>query len=212
MTFMNRVLNRLTKDKWTLLNDRQLFIDHLWEQSPMVIEAHYRSLGVDESMRWGDKNPHYADAKTDPECLDLIDRMFPHCQFINIVRDGRAVVASLVRLGWVELPEAIDVWRRHVEHADAFMQRMPDGRAISITYEGLMSAPHETIDRVFEFLGLAASEDVRSFLDEQEVARTPFSTPTALDGDRSDFGLTSDEMKLIESEIGGTLARAGYVG
>ena len=211
MTFMNRVFSRTASDKWILLNGRKQFIQHLYDEMPIVIEDFYRSLGASESTIWGDKNPHYADSKTDPECLGLIDRMFPNAQFINIVRDGRAVVASLLNRGWVEFEEAIDVWKRHVTHADQFIQTVGSERAVTIRYEDIVNDAIRTTDGVFEFLGLTASNSVIQFLKEQEQRRTPFSGPTSLNSSGSaGFGLEPKRLNAVEDAMGGMLRRLGY--
>src|SRR3712207_2425813 len=44
--------------------------------------------------RWGDKRPAYL------QNLDVILRLFPDAQIINVVRDGRARVASLKEMPW----------------------------------------------------------------------------------------------------------------
>ena len=91
------------------MNHRRRFLARLVADPPGVIERNHLSLGAQPGMRWEDKHPHYADPKTDPHCLDTIDLVFPGSRFVHVIRDGRAVVASIVWKGWADLPEAIDV-------------------------------------------------------------------------------------------------------
>jgi hypothetical protein len=44
-------------------------------------------------QRWGDKRPMHA------RYLDAVFSFFPDTQFVNIVRDPRAAVASMRKLG-----------------------------------------------------------------------------------------------------------------
>lgn len=177
MTFLNRVLNRTSKDRWILMNGRNEFLKSLETDLPAVLERHYRRLGASPGMRWGDKNPHYADRKTDPECLDLIDRMFPEAQFINMVRDGRDVVTSLVKKGWADFDEAVDVWRRHVEHAEDFGSRVGADRFLMVRYEDLVEDDVAVASRMTDFLRLANDPVMLDFAATQAHDRTGFSGP-----------------------------------
>ena len=180
-----------------------------------MVERHYRQLGAPPGARWGDKNPHYADSETDPECLDLIIRLYPEAQFINMVRNGRDVVASLMRKKWVEFDEAIDVWRRHVEHASEFGRRVGEGRILHLRFEDLVAEDAVTASRVCEFLGLEAETEMLDFAAAQAVTRTPFSKPTSdlttvgreLSGPRFE----QEMEEALVARIGGLLEQYGYM-
>lgn len=212
MTYANRVLNRIPQNKWILMNGRDDFIEYFRPRLAEVVEGYYRHLGVRPGMRWGDKNPHYADAKTDPECLELIDRMFPAAQFVNLVRDGRQVVSSIVLKGWLEFDQALDVWVRHVRHADQFAARIGPGRMLTIRYEDLMADPATAIDATLDFLGLDRDPAVYAFAAEQAVRPTPFSRPTqpVRQMRRPRRRLSAEQEERILAEAAVELARYGY--
>jgi hypothetical protein len=213
MTFLNRVLNRLPQDKWILMNGRKSFLEHLKQEVPVMVERYYESLGASEDTRWGDKHPHYADPRTDPECLDLINDLFPESQFINLVRDGREVVASLMAKGWADLGEAMDVWSRHVKHADDFGRHLASDRFLTVRYEMLVNRPYETIDEVLRFLRIPASDRVTEFLRAQARQRTPFSEPTSgrIGVPTADRHLSDSQRQRVFEDLGPLLAALGYM-
>jgi hypothetical protein len=214
MTYLNRAVNRLPENKWILLNGRASFLDHFKLEIPGMVERYYRSLGADEQTRWGDKNPHYADPTNDAECLGLINEFFPESQFINLVRDGREVVSSLMAKGWADLAEAMDVWKRHVLHADEFARTLSGNRFLTIRYERLVDLPFDTMNTAFEFLGVGPSLTVDRFLEDQSRERTPFSKPTTDRIGRADSGrqFTVEQQRQIGRDLGDILEALGYVG
>jgi hypothetical protein len=97
---------------------------------------------------------------------DLLE-LFPHCRAIHIVRDPRAVIASQLNVGkraraknepivrWAEDYQAtIRVVRDALDSGLRASQRFGP-RLLTVTYEGLVSRPEETIRRVCDFLGLS---------------------------------------------------------
>ena len=92
--WLHDAVSVLTHEDRCLVTYREQFIDHLRSALPQVIRDFYRSLAAD-AIYWGDKNPHYADWNNDG-CLELIADLFPNARFIDLIRDGRHVVSSLL--------------------------------------------------------------------------------------------------------------------
>lgn len=91
----------------------------------------------------------------------LILRVLPEARFIHVLRDGRDVVASMLRAsrGWgrdwapASAREAIALWRAHVE-AGRRIARLTD-RYAETRYEELASAEGPAIlERLFAFCGV----------------------------------------------------------
>lgn len=215
MTFVNRCLNVVGSDHWVLMRHRQEFLAHLREELPGVLERFYERIGLPPGVRWGDKHPHYADSKTDPACLDTIDQLFPGSQFINILRDGRAVVASIVNKGWADLDEAIDVWRRHVLHARSFGDKIGPERFLTVRHEEILEDGPRIVQGVFDFLGVDEDPGVQRFLEEQAHERTPFSKPTLptdqLGRPDAKAPLSEEERDKVEQALLDLLIEFGYV-
>jgi hypothetical protein len=215
MTWVNRALNVVPSDPWILHLHRDRFLEHLAHDLPASIRSFYLSIGAPPHARWGDKHPHYADGTKDPQCLETIDRLFPTSQFINIVRNGFDVVASIVNRNWVGLSEAINVWTRHVVHATEFGNAIGADRVTHVRYEELVREGTGTVDDLMRFLNLSPSPAVVDFLEQQTQERTPFSKPTldldSAGGSLVGQGLDDESRQLVFSRAGSLLADWGYI-
>ena len=96
--------------------------------------------------------------------IGLLGRLFPRARFVHLVRDGRAVAASLVKQRWIEpgsgkpiwycadLDGGMRYWSSVVQAARAQAVAVP-GRYLEVRYEDLVARPEETMRRVMAFLG-----------------------------------------------------------
>ncbi|MCZ6820171.1 MAG: sulfotransferase [Calditrichaeota bacterium] len=99
-----------------------------------------------DKARWADKTPPYA------LIGDFINKLFPDCQFIHIIRDGRDVVASYkARWGFHMGMRAINKWQLHVKEGRKLAGLAPD-RYHELRYEELVENPEAVMRRVFEYL------------------------------------------------------------
>ncbi len=97
--------------------------------------------------RWADKTPLYALS------LGFIGQLFPTCQVIHLIRDGRDVVAShRDRWGYLSALKAVSKWPRYVRAARAAGAAMAPGRYLEVRYEGLVSEPEKTLRELLTFL------------------------------------------------------------
>jgi LPS sulfotransferase NodH len=111
-----------------------------------VLAAYAERFG---KPRWGDKRPAYW------RDLDVILRMFPDAQIIHLVRDGRACVASLLRMPWWKggFYGAVATWRMALRRCRRFGRRLGSQSYIEIHYEDLVSDPDMALRRLCAFLG-----------------------------------------------------------
>lgn len=101
-----------------------------------------------KAKRWGDKTP------MNTFYLDKIYSVFPDSRFIHIIRDGRDVVLSYMKMGrYNTIQESADRWFRSVQKAIEFGRRYPK-QYIEFRYEDLVRSPKNTIQYVCDFLGL----------------------------------------------------------
>jgi hypothetical protein len=104
--------------------------------------------------------------------MDYFDAIFPDAIFIHLIRDGRAVANSMLRMrethvgksplwgvkppGWrdmIDMEPALSCglqWKHSVEYARASGAKLPKSRYIEILYEQLVRQPKETFRRVGE--------------------------------------------------------------
>lgn len=134
-----------------------------------AVRAFVQSLLTDtgEGERIAEKTPHNL------LHMELLGRLFPRARFIHVVRDGRAVSASLVKQAWrdpstggpiwycADLTSASRYWAQVVGSIRNQSVAVP-GRFLEVRYEDLVSAPRATMMRVTAFLGERWEESVLS--------------------------------------------------
>ena len=86
----------------------------------------------------------------------LLRELFPEARFVHIVRDGRAVVASVRALDWgTHSARALTRdWVLRVGYGLAAESYLTPGRCLRVRYEDLLTAPEATLRRVCDFAGL----------------------------------------------------------
>jgi len=136
--------------------------------------------------------------------IPLLSGVFPSARFVVLVRDGRAVAASLAKVDWWPdsfvwwyggtphrwAAEGRDPWeicaRNWVEELDEIergLEGVPAALVLRLRYEELVAEPLPTLGRVAGFLGLAADEGWRrslgglSFPDRNDSWRRSLEPP-----------------------------------
>lgn len=97
-------------------------------------------------------------------------RLFPNAHFVNMVRDGRAVVAGhLKKKSLTDDPEeALLHWRRRIRAADLAIRRLPPGRALTVYLDDLVAGDREgTFRRVCDFLEIGDRSAMRRYFDAE---------------------------------------------
>jgi hypothetical protein len=157
--------------------------------------------------------------------IDYLRRVFPDARFVHVIRDGRAVVGSMLAQirarprraqqpmggfcrppGWRALlrddlvEQTALQWKaivRHVrERGDAL-----GADYCEVRYEALCAEPRATFRRLFGFAGLAAGDAV--------LAGIPAEPLSASEAWRKQLG--ADEIASIEKSAGDLLAELGYL-
>lgn len=108
--------------------------------------------------RWGDKTPGY-----DLE-VPVLNTLFPSCQIIHIVRDGRDVALSLrgVKWGSSDLPRVAAEWRWRTTTTHK-LGALLGPRFLEIKYEDLVQDTEATLVRVCDFLGEPFAEQMLDY-------------------------------------------------
>lgn len=165
-------------------------------------------------QRWGDKRPMYV------QYLDAIYAMFPDAQFINVVRDPRAAVASMRKLDWYggSVAPAAELWDRSQRAADAWRKRLAPDQFLEIRYEDLVTGPEQTLKELSSLLGLSPDgvDDMLSYYEENDVpegsvyhwrVHQPVSEESLR---RWEEELSAEEIALVERVAGKRMRRYGY--
>jgi len=96
--------------------------------------------------------------------------LFPDAKFVNMVRDGRAVVAGTLRK--MDLTDdrarALAKWERMVRAADRALHTVPTDRVLTVHLDDLTARDRDrTFARVVDFLGLSDATEMRAYFDEE---------------------------------------------
>lgn len=98
-------------------------------------------------VRWADKTPLYALS------LDFITRMFPDCQVVHVIRDGRDVAVShRKRFGYWSSVKSTVKWPRYVAAARDVGRRLPPDRYYELRYEDVVDDSETALRGLFDFL------------------------------------------------------------
>jgi len=104
-------------------------------------------------QRWGDKRPMYA------RYLDSVFTFFPDAQYINLIRDPRASVASMRKLNWFDgdIVPALELWVRSVKAVEPWRAVLHRDQYLDLRYEDMAADPEGTLARVADYLTLDRS-------------------------------------------------------
>ena len=98
----------------------------------------------------GTKNPAYTLA------LPLLEHHFgKRAKFLHVVRDGRDVALSTLKMPWGEksVYAAASSWALHTRRAIEFQKTVGASRYLTVKYEDLVSKPEKVLDALEMFLG-----------------------------------------------------------
>ncbi len=131
-------------------------------------------LGVDRlflsrsgGRRWIDQTPGHT------LIAHELAIMFPNARFVHIIRDGRAVVRSMLRsefpVSWASaFDEACLTWSHYVRVGAGFARSHAD-RCIEVRQEDLLRDPQGVMSRVFTFLGAHDWRPASEFLQQGRI-------------------------------------------
>lgn len=179
--WVHRTLSSLDQQH-VALTHREQFKEYLKPELARLIRSFYRELEPRASV-WGDKNPHYA-APANDGVLQTVTDLFPGAKFIHVIRDGRDVVASLIRKRtpagepWVSFETAHQVWNTHITTGHAFATSAAPGTVLEVRYEELIANDPEVARTMCEFVGIDCHPRIIDFCEGQRQQRTPIQGPT----------------------------------
>jgi len=111
-----------------------------------VFRGYARRFG---KPRWGDKRPGYY------QYIPALLRLFPEAQIVNLIRDGRDCVASLLSMPWFtrDIYAAICTWNEAIDSGRQAARRLPPGTYYELRYEDLAADPGGQLPALCDFLG-----------------------------------------------------------
>jgi len=204
-----------------LTDDADELVDRMVAAGPTigsVLGAGFR-LYADRhgKTRWGDKRPSLV------LNLDAAFAMYPDARYVNVVRDPRAVVASIRtvgrRYGWGAhgIPGGTDTWERSVRAAERWRRHLGPRQFLDVRYEDLVTDTAGALGRIVEFLALDAA-GLDAMLRHHETADIRDKTMHALVSQPVTTGrlrtweqaLRPREIAFVEDVLGDAMRRYGY--
>ena len=211
------IVNRKKSRVERLMPDAQLLVDRMAEAPPTLgslLSTGFRIYAERrDKPRWGDKRPAYA------LNLDAVFALYPDAQFINIVRDPRATVASIRKIGWFKdgLVAGTELYERSLRRSQRSAKRLASDQFMQIRYETLAADPLPIVEQMVRFLQLdpAGLDRMMAFHETADI-RSKFmhplvSKPITTQAVRAwEDALTHEEVAFIEQALSGQMRRFGY--
>lgn len=167
---------------------------------------------------------------TGPGHLTYLSSIFEDARFLHVIRDGRAVVNSLMsfppwrdsfrvrepawqngvsaqrldewrRSGASPLTLAAIQWRTVIETIREEAERLDADRYTELRYEDFLADAHRRLDEISAFCGLPPGDAAHSFADRRTLRDMNY---------RWQRELTGREIEMIEDRVGDLLDELGY--
>ncbi len=176
--------------KWALLLDENFAHDYL--HNVVASDAGKKRVGHFFSTILHKQNKERLLIKTTgPTRMDHLSSLFPDACFIHVKRDACAVINSIVKTDfWQDSMDSPrwsngladswpEEWERYNLHPMALVamqykaimdicqseqSRLGEGRYLEITYQEFIADPMSTMNRVLDYVGLSASDEVNRYI------------------------------------------------
>ena len=179
------------------------------------------------------RKARFATKITGPARIAYLSSIFPDARLVHVVRDGRAVVRSLLdvhfwggtwrerEVAWSgglteedlgrwraldQAPLALAAlqWRAIIRNARDEARRLAGGRYAELRYEDFVAGPEAALDEMAEFCELPASAEAHEFLAERvDLRDMNFRWREAFE---------PAEVEMLDDLIGDELEQLGYGG
>jgi hypothetical protein len=177
-----------------------------------LVRAYGRQHGKPASPVWVDHTP------TNFKRRRTMLRMFPDARFIHLVRDGRAVAASLIPLDWGpnNAMHAAEFWMARCADGLAAELELGTERVLRVRYEDVLESPEQVLGQISRFAGLEYELAMVSGSGQQPSRyheRQHRLVGQAPDRSRAQSWrqvLSSREVEIFEAEAGELLETFGY--
>jgi Sulfotransferase family len=176
-----------------------------------LVQAYARNQGKEASV-WIDHTP-----TNFRRALTLL-RLFPEARFIHLVRDGRAVAASLLPLDWGpnNALHAAEFWMGRCALGLAAESQLGSERVLRVRFEDLVSNPEFVLQQIATFAdvdyqsAMAGAAGLRPGRYHQQQHHLVGQPPDQSRLDRWRRSLSARELEIFEAEAGDFLSILGY--
>jgi len=215
--FVNDLITDGMLNKWDLNITTDHFCERLKEPSiPNCIRLLFEIYAENHGKtRWGDKTPN------NMFHLQEIKSFFPDAKFIHIIRDGRDVAESQLRMwfGPKTIYHVAKKWKTYLSAFDAFKEQVPETEYREIYYEKLVNHPESHLKELLEFLDENPQDLTTEVLDSDlkgvylKMGSEHDSLSKPISNKKVGFYkkvFTPREIAVFESIAGDVLTKNGY--
>lgn len=149
---------------------------------------------------------------------NLLLKEFPESKFLHIVRDGRAVAASVLPLDWGPntIRRAAEAWQIYLSSGLAAEIKLPSDRFLRVHYENLVRHPRQVLTKICEFIGIEYEDgmelgkgfEVPGVTKKQHSLVGSLPNPDRIDSWKKQLSPT--QIEYFEFYAGNTLELLGY--
>lgn len=178
-----------------------------------LVKSYAARTGVEDPRDFVDHSP------INTREAEWLGRFFPDMKLLHIIRDGRAVAASLMPLDWgpTTMPGMADFWSDAVNTALSAVNRLGPERAMTVSYETLVADTDGALVKIARFLSLDGrtirAADETTYIPPQYSAGTHQIVREAPDPARIDSWrrkMSRRQIELFERKAGKLLESLGY--
>ncbi len=114
-----------------------------------LIQLYALKTNQENSTHWIDHTPTHIQYGL------ILSKLFPESKFIHLIRDPRAVAASIIDRDWGpnNVKDASKLWAESIGYGCALQQSIPD-RVLVIYYEDLLLSTEPVLKEVCDFIGI----------------------------------------------------------
>jgi len=177
-----------------------------------LVADYAAAQGCPEPIHWIDHQPGHVRE------IERLAAHFPNLRVIHMVRDGRAVAASILPLDWGpnRIHSAANFWAQRVAMGLALRNYLGEERWHQVRYEDVLTDPHGQLRRICGFLGIdyepsmieANGFRVPDFTRQQHSLVGQRPDRSRLDGWRTT--LSPRQVEIFEALVGPLLTYLGY--
>jgi omega-hydroxy-beta-dihydromenaquinone-9 sulfotransferase len=158
------------------------------------------------------------------QSIPLLHRIFPDARFIFLIRDGRSVCASLLKVEWwpdnplpwadEKTPTCLEAegrdpvwiaaqnWVAGVGYAQEGLNGVPDSKVFKLRYEDFLGSSAAVMTDLLQFLGVRPSPEFDSALAQLALSGRPDAWPRQL---------TPAQQEIVHEVQGSLLRQYGYL-
>lgn len=138
--------------------------------------------------------------------FEHLPKIWPDARYIYLLRDGRDVSHSMMRMGWYgNAWAATERWKQAIASYDKLTSLVPAKNLIKVRFENLASDSQAELMRISNFIGIPYDD---AFFDYAKTSS--YSLPGQKKAANWRDHMDQHAIRLVEAEIGGLLQRFGY--